>query len=227
MNNLKAAGNISAVIFYLTFYIPFGILTPSEVKILNESTDNRQKIISTALELFAKKGYDAVSTVEIANAAGITKPTMYYYFGSKEGLLSEILNIHYNRFLLDLEKVATLPEDVSLTFFRLMRVYFDYALNNPDFILLKLGTFNRIGEDTSYICSKPYKERESSIITRVFEIAADHVGNIRGKEDMCTISFIGVAHATIAAYLHTGDEKLLSDDTIYRLRQQFLYGIYS
>jgi len=66
---------------------------------MSESTDNRQRIIDTALELFAKKGYDAVSTLEIATAAGITKPTMYYYFGSKEGLLTEILNIRYTRFL--------------------------------------------------------------------------------------------------------------------------------
>lgn len=194
---------------------------------MNDATDNRRKILSIALELFAKKGYDAVSTLEITQAAGISKPTMYYYFGSKEGLLSEILNIHYKHFLLDLEKVTSLPEDIALTFFRLMRVYFDYALKNTDFILLKMSTINRVGEDTLYRLSKSYIERESQIITNVFNIAAMHVGNIRGKEDMCTVSFEGIAHATISAYLHTGDESFLSDETIYRLRQQFLYGIYS
>lgn len=194
---------------------------------MNEATDNRQKILATALSLFARKGFDAVSTLEIANAAGITKPTMYYYFGSKEGLLSEILSIHYNRFLQDLEKVVTLPEDVALTFFRLMRVYFDYALQSTDFILLKMSTINRVGEDTLYRLSKAYIEKESEIITNVFNVAASYVGNIRGKEDMCTICFVGDAHAAISAYLHSGDEKFLSDETIYRLRQQFLHGIYS
>ncbi len=194
---------------------------------MTETTDNRQKILSTALNLFAKKGYDAVSTVEIAQAAGITKPTMYYYFGSKEGLLSEILNIHYNRFISDLENAASLPEDIALTFFRLMRVYFDFALNNKDFIMFKLSIFNRIGEDTTYRISKVYKEKESSIITNVFNIAASHVGNIKGKEDLCTVSFVGIAHAAIGSYFHTGDKNFLSDDIIYRLRQQFLYGIYS
>lgn len=194
---------------------------------MNEATDNRQKILATALSLFARKGFDAVSTLEIANAAGITKPTMYYYFGSKEGLLSEILKVHYSRFLQDLQKAATLPEDVALTFFRMMRVFFDYALDNTHFMLLKMSTFNRVGEDTLYRLSQAYVEKESEIITNVFNVAAQHVGNIKGKEDMCTISFVGIAHATISAYLHTGDEKILSDETIYRLRQQFLYGIYS
>jgi len=108
-----------------------------------------------------------------------------------------------------------------------MRVYFDYALKDRNFILLKLSTINRVGEDTLYLCSKPYIDAENDIITKVFTIAADHVGNIRGKEAMCTISFVGIAHSAISAYLHTGDDKLLSDEIIYRLRQQFMYGIYS
>ena len=29
------------------------------------------------------KGYDAVGVQEIVDTAGITKPTLYYYFGSK------------------------------------------------------------------------------------------------------------------------------------------------
>ena len=194
---------------------------------MSELTDNRQKILNTALELFAKKGYDAVSTIEIANAAGITKPTMYYYFGSKEGLLTEILSARYTRFLKDLKAATSLSEDVALTFFRMMRLYFDYAINDRDFILLKLSTVNRVGEDTLYICSKPYIDSENEIITNVFTVAANYVGNIRGKEDMCTISFVGITHSAISAYLHSGDVNTLSDEIIYRLRQQFMYGIYS
>jgi len=34
----------------------------------------------------ATKGYQATSTREIVEAAGVTKPMLYYYFGSKEGL---------------------------------------------------------------------------------------------------------------------------------------------
>ena len=48
--------------------------------------DNRERILQCALELFYAKGYDAVGVQEIAQKAGITKPTLYYYFGSKYGL---------------------------------------------------------------------------------------------------------------------------------------------
>ena len=41
--------------------------------------DNREKILNCALELFHARGYDAVGVQEIAEMAGVTKPTLYYY----------------------------------------------------------------------------------------------------------------------------------------------------
>lgn len=45
-----------------------------------------QAILDQAEELFAQKGYAAVSIREICAATGITKPTLYYYFVDKESL---------------------------------------------------------------------------------------------------------------------------------------------
>ncbi len=48
-------------------------------------------IARVAARLFAERGYDATSVREIVAAAGIAKPTLYYYFRSKEGLASALL----------------------------------------------------------------------------------------------------------------------------------------
>jgi TetR/AcrR family transcriptional regulator len=53
--------------------------------------DNRSALLTHALQLFAARGYDAVGVQEIVEAAGITKPTLYHYFGSKRGLLDTLL----------------------------------------------------------------------------------------------------------------------------------------
>ena len=45
--------------------------------------DNRAEILNAALDLFHARGYDAVGVQEIVDRAGVTKPTLYYYFGSK------------------------------------------------------------------------------------------------------------------------------------------------
>jgi AcrR family transcriptional regulator len=44
-------------------------------------------ILDTATRLFMQLGYRAVSINDIAKAAKITKPTLYYYFPDKEALL--------------------------------------------------------------------------------------------------------------------------------------------
>ena len=40
--------------------------------------DNRMNILQKALQLFYEKGYDAIGVQEIADAAGVTKPTLYH-----------------------------------------------------------------------------------------------------------------------------------------------------
>src|SRR6187397_1144886 len=57
-----------------------------------------QRILSTALDLFAVKGYDATSVREICEAAAITKPTLYHFFGSKDGVLQALMTSGFARF---------------------------------------------------------------------------------------------------------------------------------
>lgn len=42
--------------------------------------DNKEKILQCALELFYARGYDAVGVQEIAETAGVTKPTSVLLF---------------------------------------------------------------------------------------------------------------------------------------------------
>ena len=51
----------------------------------------RTRLLNAAVREFDRKGYAGASVREIAEIAGVTKPALYYYFGSKEGLLLEIL----------------------------------------------------------------------------------------------------------------------------------------
>ncbi len=53
--------------------------------------NSRERLLETATELFAEKGYAATSVREIVERAGVSKPVLYYYFNSKEGLFYAIL----------------------------------------------------------------------------------------------------------------------------------------
>ena len=50
-----------------------------------------REMIATARRVFTERGYAATSMDEIASAARITKPMLYAYFGSKEGLFAECI----------------------------------------------------------------------------------------------------------------------------------------
>lgn len=51
----------------------------------------RERLLQAAIELFTVRGYAATSVREIVEAAQLTKPALYYHFGSKEGIYLEIL----------------------------------------------------------------------------------------------------------------------------------------
>ena len=57
----------------------------------------KERILSVAIDLFAQKGFDAVSLREIAEAAGIRKATLYYYFTSKDQMLENIFEYMMGR----------------------------------------------------------------------------------------------------------------------------------
>jgi len=54
-------------------------------------TDSRERIIGAASELFFQQGYQGTSVDEIIDKCGLSKPTVYNYFPTKEALCVEYL----------------------------------------------------------------------------------------------------------------------------------------
>ena len=50
----------------------------------------REQIIEVAAELFDRRGYHETSMQAIADRAGVRKASLYYYFASKEAILTEL-----------------------------------------------------------------------------------------------------------------------------------------
>ena len=55
----------------------------------------KERLLTAALKLFTAKGYAAAPVREIVAAAGVSKPALYYYFGSKEGIYLELMQNTY------------------------------------------------------------------------------------------------------------------------------------
>ena len=66
----------------------------------------KNRIFEAAVDLFARKGFDAVGVREIAEAAEVNISMISYYYGGKTGILKCILEQFHGAYLKILEKAA-------------------------------------------------------------------------------------------------------------------------
>ena len=78
--------------------------------------DQREMILNQAAALFARRGYPATSMNEVAEACGLSKPTLYHYFKGKYHLLVDITEGHVSRLQALVEEVQAqnLPPEARL-----------------------------------------------------------------------------------------------------------------
>jgi AcrR family transcriptional regulator len=91
------------------------------------ATGSSARILQTALGLFSTKGYDATSVREICEAAGITKPTLYHFFGSKDGVYRALVDGALSQFEREVEGAVRMPGTAVERLRRVARGYFGTA----------------------------------------------------------------------------------------------------
>lgn len=64
----------------------------------------RERILQAAFRLFSERGYTGVSMQQIAEAAGITKATLYHHFADKADLFAEMMRARFGRSQVELAR---------------------------------------------------------------------------------------------------------------------------
>jgi AcrR family transcriptional regulator len=194
-----------------------------------EHLETRETILQSALELFYTKGYDSVGVQEIADNAGITKPTLYYYFGSKIGLLKEVLD-RYGTELNNLIRDAGIYErDLPITLYKAAVAYSEYAVKHKKFYFFMLALSYYAKENEAHKAIEPYMSDLYKIIVSIFENASNELGNMNGRQQKFAMGFIGTINYYILFLSETSqnDEINITNDQIFTLVHQFMHGIYS
>lgn len=76
-----------------------------------ENRSAREKILHSAVQLFAEYGYHAAPLRDIARIAGIQAASIYYHYASKQALLIEIMETHMQRLNANLERILREHDD--------------------------------------------------------------------------------------------------------------------
>lgn len=63
----------------------------AQTKLSKKQTSKQQKIVETAIKMFAEKGYANTPTSEIAKKAGVAEGTIFRHYGTKDNLLLSVI----------------------------------------------------------------------------------------------------------------------------------------
>ena len=187
--------------------------------------DKKEEILKNALTLFSKEGYDNVGIQRIVAAAEVTKPTLYYYFGSKNGLLQTLLDTYFGPFLKALETSAHYQGDLPLTLEKIAVTFFGFAGEHKEFYRIVLALMFAPEKSEGFLTAFKIVQEEYRILESVFKQAeADH-GNMKGRSKNYAVTFLGMLNSYISLYLTTGEKP--TKPGIYEICRQYMYGIFS
>ncbi len=155
----------------------------------------RGQILETARRLFEEEGYDAVSMVDVADAAGITRGLVHHYFGSKRELYLEVV-----RSVLSEAPTLATPEgsgSLDETVRRNADIVLDYFSSNRG-MLLAIAPSGDLGRDPE-VAALADAARE----TAIDQIVANHFGASEAPPEARLVirAFFGLVEAACREWL--------------------------
>jgi AcrR family transcriptional regulator len=191
----------------------------------NKAVDNRTVILERALDLFAARGYNAIGVQEICVAAGVTKPTLYHYFGNKRGLLEALVQERSAPLVAELRKAAVYTGDLPMNLRRVVAAYFHFAAQEPTLYRLLLALWFTVPANEAFQVVAALNEQQQRIIEDMFGLAVVDHGNMRGRQRTYAATFLGIINTFVGLALNGYLE--LSEAVAHQTVHQFSHGIYS
>lgn len=188
-----------------------------------ENTNSRDIILNTAVSLFARKGYEGVGVQEICTTAGITKPTLYYFFKNKQGLLDAVAKSKGKELFKRLKDALVYRHDFIKGLTDALIAELSFAAEEADFFNLHCVLLNAAENSEEKKVYAPLAEKILRLFTDFFMQSAAEFGNMRGKEKLYALLYHN--NITSLAALHASGRMEFSDETIYRVVHSFVYGV--
>ncbi|MFF3853114.1 TetR/AcrR family transcriptional regulator [Micromonospora sp. NPDC002575] len=157
-----------------------------------------QQMLDAAVRIFSRRGFHAASMDEIAEDAGISKPMVYAYLGSKEELFVACLHREGTRMMEAIAGAAAPDLDADERLWRGLRAFFGFVGAHRD----GWAVLYRQARG-----SQPFAGELAAMRARLVEVVAgmlDHALRARGREVSATDLEV-VAYALVGASESLGD----------------------
>ncbi|MEV6104126.1 TetR/AcrR family transcriptional regulator [Streptomyces sp. NPDC051940] len=151
-----------------------------------------QQIIDAGIQVFSKRGYHAAVVDEIADLAGISKPMVYLYFGSKEGLFIACIRREGERITADFQHAAGAAPDAESQLWAGLSAFFAFVAGHRDGWVVLYRQAPEMGGD---VAAEVNRQR-ASVMTAVAALVAHGMNGSQlppGEAEFVAHALVGAA----------------------------------
>lgn len=110
------------------------------------SSARRKELISVAANLFASRGYYAVTVDDIGEAVGLTGPALYRHFSSKEALLVAVFDQVIEQLTDRLRQLVSKAPDPAAALLGILRLHVEFAIEQRENVAVWRQEFQSLPE---------------------------------------------------------------------------------
>lgn len=141
----------------------------TEKKQCSPECDTKNHIFMEAARLFAEKGYHAVSMREISERSDVSKPMIYYYFGSKEGIYKALLDTGLQHSQKNIMEVSTATLSTREKLIEFINKRFNACIEYPEYSKFFISLFVSSERFPFMEQFKAETQKQEQIIKQVIE----------------------------------------------------------
>ncbi len=159
---------------------------------LHTDDSARHRVAESALKLFAAKGYAETSVREIIEAAGVTRPVLYYHFVSKAELFCCLIEAEFARLYQEMDAILARRSGCQERLKALIGLVFDGAERSPETVRLLLRFFFAPPDEPMRIDSEQLAQERFARVTKIMEdgLASGEIGG--GEAGALALAFSGL-----------------------------------
>ncbi|MDT3398237.1 TetR/AcrR family transcriptional regulator [Streptomyces sp. B1866] len=185
-----------------------------------------QQIIDVAVQVFSKRGYHAASVDEIAELAGVSKPMVYLYLDSKEGLFVACLRREAERLVAGFQSAARGAGSPELRLWAGVSAFFTFVSQHRDGWVVLYRQASELSEAIAAELAQARRAVMAEVAGLVRAGASEGTGPVRLKEedaDFVAQALVGAADSlTEWMERHPGESP---DHTAHRLMNMVWIGM--
>jgi AcrR family transcriptional regulator len=127
----------------------------------------RERLLCAALEQFSQRGYAASSVREICLAAGVTKPVLYYYFKSKEGLYLQLMEESCTIFETTVAELNSFTGSTRQSVIHFCHAVFDSSIQHLTLVKLMYSIYYGAPQGAPAFNMEQYYDRMLQVISEL------------------------------------------------------------